>query len=292
MEGKDIERSLKVAIILTSVFFVIEVIGGLKSGSLSLLGDAGHMFRDVFALVVSFGAIKVAKKLPTKTKTFGYHRIEIFAALINGLLLLIIGGWIFYEAYQRFFSPRPIESILMFSVAFLGLFVNLYVVWKLHGTHDLNVKSAFLHVLTDTFASVAVICAAIWIFFTGQTIVDPILSIVIALIIIFSAFMVIRDSVWILLEYAPRDVDLEVVIENIKSVKGVDGVHDVHLWSLCSNINVLEAHIYTKEPDMGRIELIKREIKNQMLKYDIKHATLEFECEECLEKCCTQDMNH
>ncbi len=292
MEGKDIERSLKVAIILTSVFFVIEVIGGLKSGSLSLLGDAGHMFRDVFALVVSFGAIKVAKKLPTKTKTFGYHRIEIFAALINGLLLLIIGGWIFYEAYQRFFSPRPIESILMFLVAFLGLLVNLYVVWKLRGTHDLNVKSAFLHVLTDTFASVAVICAAIWIFFTGQTIVDPILSIVIAFIIVFSAFMVIRDSVWILLEYAPRDVDLEEVIETINNIKGVDGVHDVHLWSLCSNINVLEAHIYTKEPDMGRIELIKREIKNQMLKYDIKHATLEFECEECLEKCCTQDMNH
>jgi cobalt-zinc-cadmium efflux system protein len=292
MGAIHIERTLKIAILLTTIFFVVEIFGGIFSGSLSLLGDAGHMFRDVFALIVSLGAINVSKKLPTESKTFGYHRVEILAALINGILLLLISAWILYEAYQRFLSPHPIGSSLMFFVALLGLAVNLYIVFKLHGSEDLNVKSAFLHVLTDTIASIAVIFAAIWIFFTGQTIIDPILSVFIAIIISISAFNVIKDSIWILLEYTPQDVNPVEVIKDINNIVGVEGVHDVHLWSLCSHINVLEAHIYTKEPDMGKIEIMKREIKHNLQKYDIKHTTLEFECEECFQNCCLQDIKH
>lgn len=283
MENNTIEKSLKIAIVLTSVFFVVEVIGGLISGSLSLLGDAGHMFRDVFALFISLGAINIAKKLPTKTKTFGYHRIEIFAAFVNGILLIGISGWIFGEAYPRFFTPKPIESTTMFIVASIGLLVNLYVAFKLHGSHDLNVRSAFMHVLTDTLSSVAVIFASVWIFFTNQTIVDPILGMAIAVLILFSASTVIRDAIRILLEFTPKDINFDDVIKYIENVKGVQGVHNVHLWSLCSNINVMDAHIFTTESNMVKIEKIKKEIKKGLEKYNIKHATLEFECEECTE---------
>jgi len=283
MEKNTIEKSLKIAIVLTSIFFIVEVIGGLISGSLSLLGDAGHMFRDIFALFVSLGAINIAKKLPTKTKTFGYHRIEIFAAFVNGILLVAISGWIFFEAYQRFFTPKPIESVTMFVVALIGLLVNLYVAFKLHGSHDLNVKSAYIHVLTDTLSSIAVVFASIWIFFTNQTIVDSILGIAVATFILFSAFRIIGDSIHILLEFTPKNIDFDDVIKDIESVSGVEGVHNVHLWGLCSNINIIDAHIYTTESDMDKIEQIKKEIKKCLEKYNIKHVTLELECEECIE---------
>ena len=284
MPNNNIEKSLKIAIILTSVFFVVEVIGGLISGSLSLLGDAVHMFRDVFALIISLSAINLAKKLPSKIKTFGYHRVEIFTSFLNGILLFGVSGWIFWVAYQRFFTPKPIESVTMFIVALIGLLVNLYVVSKLHGSHDLNVKSAFVHVLTDTLSSVAVIFASIWIFFTNQTIIDPILSIVIAVFILFSAFVIIKESIHVLLGFAPKNVNFNDVIKDIERVKGVEGNHNVHLWSLCSNINIIDAHIFTNEPNMAKIEGMKEKIKKNLEKYDIKHATLEFECEECVEK--------
>lgn len=284
MKNNNIEKSLKIAIILTSLFCIIEVVGGLISGSLSLVGDAGHMLRDAFALFISLGAINIAKKLPTKTKTFGYHRIEIFAAFVNGILLIGISGWIFWEAYQRFFTPKPIESTTMFIVALIGLLVNLYVAFKLHGSHDLNVKTAFMHVLTDTLSSIAVIFASIWIFLTNQTIVDPILSIAITVFILFSASTIMRDAVRILLEFTPKDIDFNEVIKDIENVKGVQGVHNVHLWSLCSNINIIDAHIFTTESDTwAKIEKIKKEIKKSLEKYNIRHATLEFECEECME---------
>ena len=281
MQNNRIEESLKLAIILTSLFFGVEIIGGLVSGSISLLGDAGHMFRDVFALVISLSAINIAKKLPTKKKTFGYHRLEIFSAFFNGLLLFGMSVWIFWEAYSRFFSPKPIESTVMFVVALVGLLVNLYVAVRLHGSHDVNVRSAFMHVFTDTLSSVAVIFASVWIFFTNQTFVDPVLGIAIGVFILYSAFTIIRDSVRILLEFTPKNVHFDRVMKDIESVKGVDEVHNVHLWSLCSNINVIDAHIYTTESDMSRIESMKEEIKQKLRKYNIKHATLEFECEEC-----------
>lgn len=283
MQNNNVERSLTIAIVLTFTFFVIEVMGGFISGSLSLLGDAGHMFRDVFALIISLGAIRIAKKLPTKTRTFGYHRAEILSALLNSVLLIALSGWIFLEAYQRYFSQKPIESATMFAVASVGLLVNIYVAFKLHGSNDLNVKSAFLHVLADTLSSVTVIFASIWIFFTGQTIVDSIAGAAIAAFILFSVFPIMRDSIRILLEFAPKGVNFDDVIKDIEIVKGVHGVHNVHLWSLCSNVNVIDAHIFTGETDMTKIEKIKNEIKNNLEKYNIKHTTLEFECEECAE---------
>ena len=281
-ELNNVEKSLKIAIVLTSIFFVVELIGSYISGSISLLGDAGHMFRDVFAILITYYSIIIAKKLPAKTKTFGYHRIEIFGAFINGLILLGMSIWIFIESYQRLNSPRSIQSTTMFAVALLGLIINLYIILKLHGSHDVNIKSAFIHVLTDAISSIAVILASILIYLTNQTIIDSILGMAIGLFILYSAISILNESSRILLEFTPKDINFDEVIKDIESVKGVDGIHDVHIWCLCSNINVMDAHVYTNENDMSKIELIKREIKKRLEKYNIKHATLEFECEECI----------
>jgi cobalt-zinc-cadmium efflux system protein len=292
MRDKLIERYLKTAIILTCVYFIVEVIGGLVSGSLSLLGDAGHMFRDVISLSITLSALKIAKKLPSKTKTFGYHRIEILAAFFNGFLLIVISGWIFREAFQRFQNPVPIESTVMFFTAFIGLIVNVYVAFILRGSQDINIKSAFLHVFTDALASFAVILASIWIFFTGRTIIDPILGGVIAIFVLFSAFTIIRDSLNILLEFTPKGVDLDEIVETIENIKGVVGIHNIHLWSLCSNLYVMDAHIFTNISTMGDVENIKAKIKKSLIKYNIKHSTLEFECKECIRKKKVEEMEH
>ncbi|WP_406656657.1 cation diffusion facilitator family transporter [Methanolobus sp. ZRKC2] len=282
VEYVDIERSLKFAILLIFGFFIVEVAGGFLSGSLSLLSDAGHMLRDVFSLIVSFGAIKISRSLePTITRTFGYHRVEIFAALINGFLLIGIGLWVIAEAYQRFLAPRSVESGLMLIVALMGLVVNVYVALMLRGSHDLNVQSAFLHVLTDTLSSVAVIVASLWIYFTGQVIVDPVLSVIIALFIMLTSIPVIRESLRILLEFVPKDINVEDVISDIENTEGVEGVHHVHLWSLSSQVNALNAHIFTLEKDMAEVENLKKILKQKLKKYDVRHANLEFEFEEC-----------
>ena len=275
------QRSLKTAIVLTAVIFLAEVAGGLVSGSLALLGDAAHMLQDVVALLLSLGAIIIAGRLPSPSRTFGYHRVEIGAAVVNGLLLIGVSVMIVSEALARFSHPRPIDSTVMFGIAVIGLVANLAAMYILHGSHDLNIRSAFLHVLGDTLSSVAVIVAAIWIAFTGQTFVDPLLSIVIAVLILVSSFSLLREAFRILLQFAPRDVDTEAVIRDIESVAGVDGVHNVHLWSLCSNINVLDAHVYSCETDLHKLEAIKQEIKHRLEKYRIRHSTLEFECCEC-----------
>jgi cobalt-zinc-cadmium efflux system protein len=274
--------TLKLAAILTVVFFLVEAAGGFISGSLSLLGDAWHMLRDVLALVISLSAIRVAERLPTKAQTFGFHRLEIMAALLNGILLVVIGVLMIVEAVQRLRSPRPVEDAVMLGVAVVGLASNVYVAYRLHGSHDLNVRSAFLHVFTDAVSSLAVIVAALLIMFTGKTVFDPALGVLISLLVIVSAVGVIRESAVILLEFAPPGVDFDGLIREMESVAGVEGVHDVHLWTLSSNINIVEAHIYTRETEMTRAEVMKAEIKSRLEKYDVRHATLEFECVECV----------
>jgi cobalt-zinc-cadmium efflux system protein len=284
MNSKITEKSLKIAIALTSFYFIVEVLGGVYSGSLSLLSDAGHMFRDIFSLLITLGAIRIAKKLPSKSKTFGYHRIEILTAFVNGLLLVGVSIWIFWEAIKRFAAPLPVKSPIMFFVALIGLIVNLYVVLKLHGSDDLNIKAAYLHVFTDTLASTGVIFASVWIFFTGQTIIDPVVSVIIAAFVLFSAFTVIRRSLNILLEFTPENIEFDNLVKDIEKIDGVEGIHNVHLWSLCSNVNVMDAHIFTNITDMKKIEALKSQIKNELKKLNIEHSTLEFECEECVRK--------
>ncbi len=281
----DYRKSMKIAFIITLVFLLVEIAGGVLSGSLALISDAGHMFSDVLALLLSLGAMTLALQLPTKERTYGYHRAEIFAAFINSLLLIAVSAGILWEAYLRILSPAPVQGGLMFIVACIGLAANIAIVFLLHGSHDLNVRSAFLHVIGDTISSVAVIAAAVWISLTGQAIADPVLSILIAILIVVSAAGLLRETIMILLQFTPSSVDFDQVVADMTSVKGVDGVHHVHLWSLCSDINVLDAHVYSCERDVEKIEQMKQEIKERLKKYRILHSTLEFECDEC--KDCT-----
>jgi cobalt-zinc-cadmium efflux system protein len=278
---RDYRKSMKIALFITFVFLLVEIAGGLLSGSLALISDAGHMFSDVLALVLSLGAMTLALQLPTKERTYGYHRGEILAAFINSILLIGVSAGILYEAYLRAVNPAPVQGGLMFVVACIGLVANLGVVFLLHGSHNLNVRSAFLHVVGDTISSVAVIAAAAWITVTGQAIVDPVLSGIIAILIVISAGRILRETTSILLQFTPQSVDFDSVVADMTTVSGVDGVHHVHLWSLCSDINVLDAHVYSCERDVEKIEKMKQEIKERLKKYRILHSTLEFECNEC-----------
>ena len=188
-------------------------------------------------------------RLPTPTKTFGYHRVEIAAAVINGLLLIVVSGIIIWEALARFSNPQPINSTTMLAVALIGLAANLVAAFVLHGSHDLNIRSTFLHVLGDTLSSVAVIAAAIWIALTGQTVVDPLLGVIIAIVILVSSISILTESFRVLLQFTPKNIAVEDVIATMESVPGVSGVHNVHLWTLCSNINVLDVHVCCCEKD-------------------------------------------
>ncbi len=278
---RDYKKNLQLALIITVLFFLVELAGGLISGSLALVSDAGHMFSDVLALLLSLGAITLATRLPTKERTYGFLRAEIFAAFINSLLLMAVSAIILWEAYQRLQNPVPIGSGIMGAVAVTGLIANIAVAYLLHGSHNLNVKSAFLHVIGDAVSSVAVIVAALWIAFTGQVFVDSLLSGFIAILIIVSAAGILRETIIILLQFTPRSVDFDAVVSDMSSVKGVIGVHHVHIWSLSSEIHVLDAHIYSCEQDVTKIAEMKQEIRKRLENYHIHHSTLEVECEEC-----------
>ncbi|MDY6958326.1 MAG: cation diffusion facilitator family transporter [Halobacteriota archaeon] len=290
----SVERGLKVAIILTTFFMFLEIFGGYVSESLALLSDAGHMFRDVFALVISLFAISISKRLPTKTKTFGFHRVEIFAALINGFFLLIISMLIFFEGYERLISPREVLGAEMFVVAMIGLFVNIYVATRLsgHGHSDLNVRSAYLHVLGDTFSSIGVVIGAIWIYYTGQYFVDPVLSFIIAGIIISTSIGLVKEALTILLEFTPEGLDIDDVISEMKSVDKVKDVHSIHLWSVCSNVNVLDAHVYVSEELVVETGYIIEELNERLKKFNIKHTTFQIECQECEDACTFNEICH
>lgn len=277
----NVEKTLYLAIALTSVYFVVEAVGGYVSGSLSLLGDAGHMLQDVFSLFVSLSALKIVERLPTKTRTFGYHRIESLAAILNGALLVVMSAFIFTEGYRRIHSPVNVQSGIVLVVATVGFLINLSVALRLRESKDLNIRSAFLHVATDAVSSLAVIAAALWIRFTGQVIVDPVLGMAIGLLVLVSALSLIKESIFIMLEFTPRNVKFDDVITDIEKTDGVTSVHNVHIWSLCSNVNAIDAHIVTEKTDMSEVAKIKRDIKKRLERYDIKHATLEFECEKC-----------
>jgi len=280
---RDDKRSLEIALVITTIFLLVELGGGLAAGSLALVSDAGHMFSDVLAFLLSLGAITLAARLPTKQQTYGFRRAEVFAAFGNALLLIAVSAGIFWEAYQRVLHPEPVHGLLMGAVAVAGLISNAVVVFLLHGSKNLNVRSAFLHVIGDTVSSVAVIAAALWIALTGQTTVDPVLSGLISVLIVISAVGILRETLVILLQFTPKNINFDDVVHEMQSVDGVSGVHHVHLWSLSSDINVLDAHIYSCKKEMPEIEAIKKELKKRLEKFNIRHSTLEFECEECEE---------
>jgi len=290
---ENINKNLKIAILLTSLIFFLELAGGILSNSIALLSDSAHVLMDVIALLLTYGAIRISVRPSNSNMTFGYHRFEIFAALINGLTIIGIAVFIFYEAYERILDPPAVKGQEVLVVATIGLLVNAWVALKLHGHHDLNIKGAYLHVIGDALASIAVIAGAIVIIFTGRTIVDPVLGILIGAMLLYGAFKLIFSSVRILLEFAPRHVDADTLAKVMMEINGIKGVHDIHIWSICSHIHAMSAHVLVDRIHVQQTEILIRNINNTVKdKFQIIHTTLQFECSECILNDAGHETNH
>lgn len=268
---------LKWVLIITALFMIAEVVGGLISGSLALLADSGHMFTDVGALALSLFAMRIAQRPPNSKRTFGYVRLEILAALVNGATLLLIAGVIMIEAWQRLRDPVAIDGTIMLGIATLGLGVNIIGASLLHShAHDnLNVRGAYLHVLGDLLGSVGAIAAGIIVLTTGWTPADAIISVVIALLILFSAWKLVREATDVLMESVPPHIDMDEVLESLAGIDGLDEIHDVHVWTLTSGFVAISAHGVIDDPtDHSRV---LNEVRDLVASHGIDHVTFQIE---------------
>lgn len=262
---------------LTALFLVVEVVGGFVSNSLTLLADAGHMLTDVGALAFSLFVAWLARQPATPQKTYGYLRWEILAALLNGGALLAISLAIIWEAVRRLRSPEPVETGLMLAVAAAGLVVNVVAARLLHAgaRHSLNVRGAYLHVLSDLLGSVAVLVAALLIRFRGWVLADPIASIVVTALIVRGGWRLVRESVDVLLEATPPHIDVSVVRRALEGVGGVESVHHLHVWTLTSGVVAMSAHAVVHDPARHQdvLEAMTRTLAGQ----GIHHVTIQLE---------------
>jgi len=292
---RSITKGFRFAIALTAVTLLAELAGGFWTNSLALLSDAAHVFMDLFALLLSLLAIQLASRPASDRRTFGWHRVEIFASLINGVTLVVIAVGILGESWDRFWRPEVVRSKEMFIIAIIGLVMNLVAASRLHGhAHDdLNVRSAFLHVLGDAIASVGVIIGGVVMLYTGWYVVDALISAVIALIIGWGSLRLLREAGHILLEGTPPGVEIGEVVAKMRAVEGVNDVHHLHCWAICSHISALSAHIDI-EPEYrlrqgGIIGEIERMLEHD---YHITHSTLQGECSRCLTGPVIQQLRH
>jgi cobalt-zinc-cadmium efflux system protein len=263
--------------------FIVEGIAGFLTNSLALLSDAGHMLTHMIALLISLGAIMFASRPPTARKTYGFYRLEILAALFNGATLFLITIWIFFHAYKRIINPEPVASGHMLIVAIVGLLVNLACAYILKTSHgSLNIKSAFMHMMADTFSSLVVVFGAIIMHYTQWYILDPALSILICIVILVWSYQLITESVDILLEATPKDVDLENVVKSISELDEIEGVHDVHIWTITSGMYAMSAHIYIKDIMVSETQQIMSNINTLVNeKFSIGHTVIQFESNVC-----------
>ncbi len=269
-------RALAIALALTVTFIAVEIVGGVLSNSLALLADAGHMISDAGAIALSLFAMWIANRRHTARRTFGLHRAEILAALANGATLWLIAGYVIFEAVRRAADPPEIASLPMLVVAILGLIVNLAAMWVLghHRDSSLNVRGAYLHVAGDALGSVGVIAAAAIIWFTGWTMADAIVSLVISALIIFAGWRLIRETVSILLEISPGHVDVQQLGADIRAVPGVAGVHELHVWTVTSGFISLSAHAELS-PGADADDVLRRATDMLHDDYGIHHVTIQ-----------------
>lgn len=283
------------AIVLTAITLAAEVAGGIWTNSLALLSDAAHVFLDLFALILSLVAIRLAGVPATDTRTFGWHRAEVFASFINGATVFIMGLGILYEGVTRFIQPEEVKSVPMFIIAALGLVMNLLSASALHqhSHDDLNVRSAFLHVIGDAAASVGVIIGGVVIYYTKWYAVDAAISIGIGFLIFRGAWGVLKQSTHILLEGVPYGMSTTSVAEAIRSVQGVHDVHHLNLWTICSHIRALSAHVDI-EPECKKqqAEVLRRIEELLIESYHITHTTLQVECTLCIEGPVLKELRH
>ena len=274
-------RRLKFVLALTIVYMLAEAIGGFLTNSLALLSDAGHMLADVAALVLAMLALWFASRPVTTSKTYGYYRMEILAALANGVALVVISLLIFYEAFERIKTPKRPDEILGYEVIWIatgGLLINIISAWLLHSASEenLNIRGAFLHILGDALGSVGAIAAGVIIWRWGWTLADPIISVVMSLLIIYSSWHLIRESVNILLEGTPSHINVRAVIAAMHEVRGVTDVHDLHVWTISSGKDALSAHVTVMHGVEHRatLEALQERLQRD---FNIGHATLQLE---------------
>ena len=269
---------MKKALLLTLAVLLVELAGGFLSHSLALLSDAGHVFTDAAAIGLSWFALREGDRPADQGMTFGYHRSGILAALFNGLSLLAVTAWILWQAYGRLHHPPVVGSLWMFVSAGAGLLVNAYLAWGLRREQDVNIRSAALHMLGDAAASAGVIVAGVVILATGWYAVDPVLSILIAVLIALGAVNLLRRTLLILMEGAPAGTDLGAVTREILAIPGVKGVHDLHVWSIDGEKNVLSCHIVCDGAiSVRESQTVLREAEGRLLGMGIAHVTGQIE---------------
>jgi cobalt-zinc-cadmium efflux system protein len=275
---------IAISLALTLAFVVVEAAAGWWSNSLALLSDAGHNLTDVIALGLSWVAIWISTRPANARRTFGYHRAGILAALVNSTTLILIALGIFYESWVRFSSPPPVNAPVLVGVGFIAFLVNAGTAWLVRkgSDHDLNVRATFVHLMGDVFSTIGAVIAGVIIVFTGWNWLDPLVSVVIGALILWNAWGILRETISILLESSPRDVNMSRLVADMKTVEGVRDVHDLHVWSITRSMRSLSAHILTEDTTISAGAVIQQQL-NELLahRYGIAHATLQLECVRC-----------
>ena len=282
--AKQTTSRLALSLGLTLIFVFVEAGAGFFSNSLALLTDAAHNLTDVIALGLSWYAIHLTTQPANSRQTYGYHRAGILVALVNSTTLVIIALGIFYEAYRRFLSPPEVQAGILIGVGVLAFLINLgtALLVRKGSEHDLNLRSTFLHLVGDVLSTLGAILAGILIYFTRWNWLDPFVSVLIGVMILWNAWGILRETVDILLESTPRDVDMNAMVQDIMQIEGVLGVHDLHVWSITSGLRTMSAHILTADLPISLGTDIQTQV-NELLKhrYKIAHATLQLECVDC-----------
>ena len=274
---------MRYSLVATFAYVLVTLIAGLRAHSLALLSEAGHNVTDLLALLLSWVAVFIQTRPPSATKTFGYHRAGVLAAFVNALTLVAIAFYIFYEAYQRIHNPVTVQPGIMIWVAVVGVVMNGTISWVLfRAAHDVNIRSAFIHQFGDTLSTAAVIVGGWIILWTGKSWVDPALSLGIAALILWSSFGIIRETLNILLEGAPKGLSAERITASLTEVSGVRDVHDVHVWSIGSDTHALSCHVRIDDMTLSESEIILRQVKGILTaKFHIMHTTIQFENGDC-----------
>jgi cobalt-zinc-cadmium efflux system protein len=278
-------RRLVLSLILTAAFVVFEVAAGLFANSLALLTDAAHNVTDILALALTWWALSATLKPAHAGKTYGYHRLGILVALVNSTGLVVIALGIFYGAYRRLLVPPNVKADVLIGVGVAAVIVNLVTALLVRrgSEKDLNLRSAFIHLIGDVLSTVGAVAAGIVIHFTGLNWLDPLISIFIGILILWNAWGILRESVNILMEATPADVDVDAVVDSIMSVEGVRGVHDLHIWSITRSLRTLSAHILTDDISISAGTKVQAAVSEMLDRtYGIAHATLQLECEGCI----------
>lgn len=277
-------KRLVISLIITLVFVFIEAAAGYFSNSLALLSDAGHNLTDAITLGLSWFAMKISLRPANPKKTYGYHRAGILIAIINASTLVLIAVGILNEAFDRLQNPQTINAPVLIWVGLLALLVNAVtagIIWR-DSHNDLNIRSAFVHLMGDVFSTIGAVVAGILIVITGWIWLDTLVSVVIAGLIIFNSWGILKEGISILLESTPSDVNLDHMMTDLLSINGVVGIHDLHVWSINKELRTLSAHIETYDQPISEGDQIKDNVRNLLLeRYQIKHTTLQLECKDC-----------